>query len=302
MKSGVVCLYKEKGFTSHDAVAKLRRLYQTKKIGHTGTLDPQATGVLPILIGNAVKACDLMPEDRKTYCATVRFGIKTFTEDVWGEVLETDEKRPTREAFLSAMESFRGTYGQIPPMVSAVKVNGKKLYEYAREGKIIPREKRPVTVHSLELLSFSGEEATVRAEVSKGTYIRTLLWDICQKAGVIGAMSELEREKSAGFSLDFSVTLSEIEEMTPEERENLLLPTEHLFDPYPSLFLPAFFDRLIANGCAVSQKKIGSQFPVGKMLRLYRNGRFFALGKVVLEEGEEKIVAVKHFPSAEKEG
>jgi len=302
LKSGVVCLYKEKGFTSHDAVAKLRRLYQTKKIGHTGTLDPQATGVLPILIGNAVKACDLMPEDRKTYCATVRFGIKTFTEDVWGEVLETDEKRPTREAFLSAMESFRGTYGQIPPMVSAVKVNGKKLYEYAREGKIIPREKRPVTVHSLELLSFSGEEATVRAEVSKGTYIRTLLWDICQKAGVIGAMSELEREKSAGFSLDFSVTLSEIEEMTPEERENLLLPTEHLFDPYPSLFLPAFFDRLIANGCAVSQKKIGSQFPVGKMLRLYRNGRFFALGKVVLEEGEEKIVAVKHFPSAEKEG
>ena len=195
MKSGVLCLYKEKGFTSHDAVARVRKLFGTKKVGHTGTLDPQATGVLPVLIGNAVKACDLLPEEDKIYRATVRFGIETDTEDIWGTVLRQDHRRPERAALEEAASSFLGEYMQTPPMVSAVKIGGKKLYEYAREGKVIERPARRVFVHEFRLCSFSGDEADFVARVSKGTYIRTLLTDLCARVDCIGAMCRLERTK-----------------------------------------------------------------------------------------------------------
>ncbi len=296
MKSGVLNLYKEKGFTSHDAVAIVRRLFGTKKVGHTGTLDPNATGVLPILIGSAAKACDLIPEETKIYRATVRFGIRTDTEDVWGKVLEEDPRRPEQGALEEAMTSFLGEYQQIPPMVSAIKVGGKKLYEYAREGKTVERKARPVLIHSFTLLSFSREEASFRAEVSKGTYIRTLLTDLCEKVGVLGAMSALEREKSGIFQVRDAICLSQLEEMAPEERQSLLLPTEQLFESHDSFHLPPFFDRLVANGCAVSTEKLGlSHKEVSCRLRLYQRGVFFALGEIVEEEGEKKLKKIKNF-------
>ncbi len=296
MKSGVLNLYKEKGFTSHDAVAKVRRLFQTKKVGHTGTLDPQASGVLPILIGNAVKACSLIPEESKTYRATVRFGLTTDTEDIWGRVLAEDPRRPEREAFEKALSAALGSSQQIPPMISAVKVGGKKLYEYAREGKIVEREPRDIFVHEISLLSFSREEATVRARVSKGTYIRTLLVDLCQSVGVLGAMSALEREKSGMFSLEQSVKLEEIESLTGEEREALLLPTEDLFSAFPIYELPPFFDRLILNGCAVSAQKMGLVAQEGQRFRLSLKGDFLALGQIVREKGEMALKKIKDFP------
>lgn len=296
MKSGVLNVYKEKGFTSHDVVAKIRKLYGTKKVGHTGTLDPQATGCLPVLIGSAVKACDLIPEEGKTYRATVRFGIETDTEDIWGKVIKRDEKRPDKATFRSRMLTFLGEYHQIPPMVSAIKVDGKKLYEYAREGKVIKREARRVFVHDFELLSFSDEEACVRATVSKGTYIRTLLVDLCASCGVLGAMSALEREKSGAFSLSTARTLSQIEAMTPRKREDALLPTEELFSSYPRFVLPSFFDQLIMNGCAVRVEKLGlTEFKVGQVFRLYEKSRFVALGKVIEDEGEKALFKIKNF-------
>lgn len=301
MKSGVLNLYKEKDFTSHDAVARIRRLFGTKKVGHTGTLDPQATGVLPILIGNAVKACDLIPNETKTYLATVRFGILTDTEDIWGKVLEEDPARPDEEAFRQSILNFQGEYDQIPPMISAVKINGKKLYEYAREGKTVERKPRPVTIHSLELVSFSSEEAILRARVSKGTYIRTLLVDLCRSVGVLGAMSALVREQSGPFSLAGAVTLSQLEEMTLEEREALLLPTEQIFESYPVFQLPPFFDGLIANGLAVRAEKLKCSAPAGTLFRLYRNGTFFALGETVLTQDGVSLRAKKQFPT-ESEG
>ncbi|MBR5295046.1 MAG: tRNA pseudouridine(55) synthase TruB [Clostridia bacterium] len=297
MKSGILCLYKEKGFTSHDAVALIRRFYGTKKVGHTGTLDPQATGVLPILIGGAVKACDLIPEETKIYRAVVKFGIETDTEDVWGKTIKTDSTRPNKEDFLKAAESFLGEYMQIPPMVSAVKIDGKKLYEYQREGKMVERQARPVFVHALTVTSFSEEEASVVAEVSKGTYIRTLLTDLCKKVGCLGAMSALEREKSGIFTLEKAVRLEKIEEMTLEEREGLLVPVETIFSLYPKFEIPTFFDRLIANGCRVNVKKLGlADEKVGQRFRLYQNGKFFALGEIKAFEGEICLCKIKDFP------
>ena len=298
MKSGVLCLYKEKGFTSHDAVARVRRLYRTKKVGHTGTLDPQATGVLPILIGNAVKACDLLPDESKIYRAKLRFGIETDTEDIWGKVLREDSHRPKREALEEATASFIGEYMQVPPMVSAVKIGGKKLYEYAREGKVIERPARKVFVHSFEMTDFSESEASFVAEVSKGTYIRTLLTDLCARVGCIGAMSELERVKSSAFSLENAVSLDRLEQMSPEEREGILIPTEELFASHPAIFLPAFYDKLIANGQAVLCKKLGIAEPIlGTRYRLYRDGSFFALGEIVLTDGEPCLFKIKDFPA-----
>ena len=292
MKSGVICLYKEKGFTSHDAVAILRRLYGTKKIGHTGTLDPQATGVLPILVGNAVKACDRIPEETKVYRATVRFGLETDTEDIWGKTLREDVRRPRKEEFLAAAEGFLGEYMQIPPMVSAVKVNGKKLYEYARQGITVERKARKMHVFSLEVLNFSENEAEIRAEVSKGTYIRTLITDLCKKIGVLGAMSALERERSGGFAVSDTVLLSELEAMSEKEREERLIPVEKLFASYPKLILSEFFARLLANGCAVEVRKLGID-PEGENVfyRLWDDNGFFAIGQTLYVE--EKLCLKK---------
>ena len=298
MKSGVLCLYKEKGFTSHDAVARVRRLYGTKKVGHTGTLDPQATGVLPILIGNAVKACDLLPDEGKIYRARLRFGIETDTEDIWGKVLREDLSRPEKNALEQGTSSFLGEYMQVPPMVSAVKIGGKKLYEYAREGKVIERPARRVFVYSFRLCDFADGEASFEAEVSKGTYIRTLLTDLCARVGCIGAMSELERVKSGSFSLENAVTLDGLEQMTLEERESVLIPTEELFASFPVFHLPVFYDKLIANGQAVLCQKLGLADAVpGNRYRLYRAGAFFALGEIVSAEGEPRLFKIKDFPA-----
>ena len=298
MKSGVLCLYKEKGFTSHDAVARIRRLYGTKKVGHTGTLDPQAKGVLPILIGNAVKACDLLPDETKIYRASLRFGLETDTEDIWGKVLSQDGRRPEKIALEQAAASFIGEYMQIPPMVSAVKIGGKKLYEYAREGKVIDRPARRVFVHRFELCSYSLDEAIFVAEVSKGTYIRTLLTDLCARVGCIGTMSELERVKSGAFSSETAVRLEELEQMTLAEREGLLVDTEAVFAEHPVFRLDGFFGKLVSDGQAVNCEKMElSGEPVGKRFRLYRNESFFALGEIVCKNGEKCLFKIKNFPA-----
>lgn len=298
MKSGVLCLYKEKGFTSHDAVARIRRLFGTKKVGHTGTLDPQATGVLPILIGNAVKACDLLPDESKIYRATVRFGVETDTEDIWGNVLREDHNRPERSELEREASAFIGEYMQIPPMVSAVKIGGKKLYEYAREGKVIDRPARKVFVKKFELCDCSDDEAVFVAEVSKGTYIRTLLTDLCARVGCVGAMSQLERTKSGAFLLEDTVTLEELEKMTLAEREGCLVETEQIFADHPVCALSDFYGKLIANGQAVKCGKLGiSDGIVGKRFRLYRNGSFFALGEIISVDGEPRLFKIKDFPA-----
>ncbi|MDF2698741.1 MAG: truB [Haloplasmataceae bacterium] len=216
---GILLINKPKGMTSHDCVNKIRRIFNTKKVGHLGTLDPNVTGVLPICINNGTKVIQFIENESKEYIADISIGISTSTEDGDGEVVESDTsyKHITRDDLLSILNSFIGEYEQIPPMISAVKINGKKLYEYARQGKVVERPARKVIFHEIELLSseneFSGETITfkIRVHCSKGTYIRTLAVDIGKKLGYPAHMSSLIRTKSGQFSLENCFSFTDVE-------------------------------------------------------------------------------------------
>ena len=231
MYHGIINVYKEKGFTSHDVVAKLRGICKQKKIGHTGTLDPDAVGVLPVCLGSATKLCDMLTDKDKEYIAVLRLGMVTDTQDISGKVLEEKEVQVTTEQVKEAIFSFLGDYEQVPPMYSALKVNGKKLYELAREGKEVERTARLVVIHELEILEENMPEFTIRVRCSKGTYIRTLCHDIGQKLGCGGVMAALTRSRSGKFMIEQAYTLSEIQSFADEGKlEQLVLPVEKVFE------------------------------------------------------------------------
>lgn len=237
MINGIVNIYKEKGYTSHDVVAVLRKVVGQKKIGHTGTLDPDATGVLPVCLGRATKVCELLTDHDKTYEALLLLGKTTDTQDISGEVLE--EKDPgnlAEEKVRSCIESFIGEYDQIPPMYSALKVNGKKLYELAREGKTVERKSRKVQIHGIRILEMNLPHVRMEVDCSKGTYIRTLCHDIGEKLQVGGCMEELERTKVGRFLKEDAVTLDEVrQKMERGEGAELFTPLDQIFVELPAV-------------------------------------------------------------------
>ena len=237
MINGIVNIYKEKGYTSHDVVAVLRKVVGQKKIGHTGTLDPDATGVLPVCLGRATKVCELLTDHDKTYEALLLLGKTTDTQDISGEVLE--EKDPahlTEEEVRSCIESFIGEYDQVPPMYSALKVNGKKLYELAREGKTVERKSRRVQIHGIRILEMNLPHVRMEVDCSKGTYIRTLCHDIGEKLQVGGCMEELERTKVGRFLKEDAVTLDEVrQKMEQGEGAELFTPLDQIFAELPAV-------------------------------------------------------------------
>ena len=237
MINGIVNIYKEKGYTSHDVVAVLRKVVGQKKIGHTGTLDPDATGVLPVCLGRATKVCELLTDHDKTYEALLLLGKTTDTQDISGEVLE--ERDPgdlTEEEVRSCIESFIGEYDQIPPMYSALKVNGKKLYELAREGKTVERKSRRVQIHGIRILEMNLPHVRMEVDCSKGTYIRTLCHDIGEKLQVGGCMEELERTKVGRFLKEDAVTLDEVrQKMEQGEGAELFTPLDQIFAELPAV-------------------------------------------------------------------
>ena len=237
MINGIVNIYKEKGYTSHDVVAVLRKVVGQKKIGHTGTLDPDATGVLPVCLGRATKVCELLTDHDKTYEALLLLGKTTDTQDISGEVLE--ERNPgnlTEEEVRSCIESFIGEYDQIPPMYSALKVNGKKLYELAREGKTVERKSRRVQIHGIRILEMNLPHVRMEVDCSKGTYIRTLCHDIGEKLQVGGCMEELERTKVGRFLKEDAVTLDEVrQKMEQGEGAELFTPLDQIFAELPAV-------------------------------------------------------------------
>ena len=283
--------------TSHDVVNKIRRLYNTKRVGHAGTLDPMATGVLVVLIGRAAKACEYISSDKKSYRATLRLGLTTDTEDVTGEVLTKSDDIPSAEQVEAVCREFVGELKQTPPMYSALKVNGQKLYDLARQGVTIEREARDITVFSLDCeATESKTDYILTVTCSGGTYIRTLCADIGAKLGCGGVMATLERLEACGISINECHTLDEIEKMPEDDRQKLLLPTERLFDELDSAKLPAFFEKLFRDGCPIYQKKIKTDFKVGQRVRVCsENGHFFALGEVVEREEGSAIRSVKIF-------
>ena len=297
LPGGVLAIKKAAGMTSHDVVNKIRRLYNTKRVGHAGTLDPMATGVLVVLVGRAAKACEYISSDRKIYKATLRLGLTTDTEDITGEVLTKSDNIPSAEQVEAVCREFVGELKQIPPMYSALKVGGQKLYDLARQGVTIEREARDITVFSLDCeATESKTDYILTVTCSGGTYIRTLCADIGAKLGCGGVMATLERLEACGISINECHTLDEIEKMPEDDRQKLLLPTERLFDELDAAKLPAFFEKLFRDGCPIYQKKIKTDFKVGQRVRVCsENGHFFALGEVVEREEGSAIKSVKIF-------
>lgn len=248
-RSGVINIYKEAGYTSHDVVAKLRGILKQKKIGHTGTLDPQAQGVLPVCLGKGTKLCDLLADHDKEYEAVLRLGITTDTQDMEGNVLQESSVQVSEEEVRTCILSFQGEQMQVPPMYSALKVNGKKLYELAREGKVVERKARPVTFHKIEVLWMELPKVKIRVQCSKGTYIRTLCNDIGEKLGCGGCMEELLRTRVERFALEDAVKLDEVQKAMEEGTvDSLILPVDRIFDQYPTAKTTTQGDLLVHNG------------------------------------------------------
>lgn len=306
MINGVINIYKIKGFTSHDVVAKLRGIMRQKKIGHTGTLDPDATGVLPVCLGSATKLCDMLTEKEKEYIAKVQLGVTTDTQDMTGTVLSEREVEVTESRVREMIQSFVGHYEQIPPMYSALKVNGKKLYELAREGKEVERKARPVTIHYIEILDMALPQITIKVGCSKGTYIRTLCHDLGEKLGCGAAMASLERTKSGQFSLDTAITLADLEEMlknSEEDREKvlqtLIIPVDKMFKECGELKLLPQWERLVQNGNSFEEKNLRTEFIEKERVdksqyRVYINENTF-MGVYEYRKNEKKFYPVKMF-------
>lgn len=247
--NGIINVYKEKGYTSHDVVAKLRGILKQKKIGHTGTLDPQAEGVLPVCIGNATKLCDLLTDKTKEYEAVLLLGVTTDTQDTTGTVLSEQPVCVQEDKLRTIMEGFVGKSRQIPPMYSALKVNGKKLYELAREGKEVERKPRDIEIFSLDILEMRLPRVRFRVHCSKGTYIRTLCQDIGEKAGCGGCMEELLRTRVDRFSLAEAHKLSEIEQIRDADKlSEILIPVDQMFLSYPKVTVLEKYQPALANG------------------------------------------------------
>ncbi len=295
---GILLVDKPAGMTSHDVVFRVRRLFGTKKVGHTGTLDPMATGVLVVLLGRAAKASEYVSHDEKVYEATLRLGLVTDTEDITGAVLATSETAPpTSDELNAVLPSFRGNMLQVPPMYSALKVDGRKLCDLARAGVTVERAARPITVSELTWASTdSPTDYRLRVRCSGGTYIRTLCADIGAALGCGGVMATLRRVEAGGFSITDCVTLEALEAMSNSEKLALLRPTETLFADLDAVALPDFYCTLCRNGCEIYLKKLGVLFPVGTRLRLQdRNGVFFALGEVRTYDEGDAVKAIKLF-------
>lgn len=279
MINGILNVYKEPGFTSHDVVAKLRGIIKQKKIGHTGTLDPQATGVLPVCLGKATKLCDMLTDTKKEYRASFRLGLKTDTEDIWGTVTEESEVNISEKQVEDAVFSFVGDYEQVPPMYSALKVGGKKLYELAREGRVIERKTRPVTIFEINDLRIDLPDIHMTVVCSKGTYIRSLGRDIGEKLGCGACMTALERTAASGFYKSGSHTLEEIEELMRENRiMEAVIPPDQIFSDLPERTVKKQHAKILYNGNPL--KKDCFTLPVGteQRLKIYdEDGHFIGI-------------------------
>lgn len=287
MYDGIINVYKEKGFTSFDVVAKMRGILGQRKVGHTGTLDPAAEGVLPVCAGKGTRLCDMLTDHDKTYRATMLLGVVTDTQDTTGTILEEkDASHLTEEEVREAIMSFVGDYDQIPPMYSALKVDGKKLYELAREGKVIERKARPVTIHEIVIESMNLPEVVMSVSCSKGTYIRTLCNDIGEKLAVGGCMKELLRTKVGRFVLEETLTLADLQKLKEEGRlEEAVFPLEAVFAELPEIrATEEGLDKLLRNGNPFRYKGIET-VSEGDAYRTYSmDGQFIG----IYEYSEEK--------------
>ena len=270
---GVIIINKQKGFTSHDIVNVIRKKLDIKKVGHTGTLDPNATGVLPILVGKATKISKYLIEHDKTYIATIKLGEKTDTGDSEGQVIETKKvsENLEKEEIEQALTDFLGKQKQLPPMYSAIKINGKKLYEYAREGQEVKVEPRDIEIYKIKLLEYKNNKIKFEVECSKGTYIRTLCEDVANKLGTLGYMEELQRTKVNNFDIKDAISLEYLDKVTIKEK---IISIEEIFKDKPNIDLNNGKLELFLNGVQLTHDLNNGLY------RIYNNSKFIGLGIV----------------------
>lgn len=299
MIDGIINIYKEKGYTSHDVVAKLRGILKQKKIGHTGTLDPDAEGVLPVCLGKATRLCEFLTDKVKTYETVMRLGMTTDTQDISGKVLKEQEVMVSEEQIKEIASSMIGDSLQIPPMYSAIKVNGKKLYELAREGVEIERTPRPITVYELEILSVELPYVSMRITCSKGTYIRTICHDIGEKAGCGACMAKLTRTKVSCFDIKDSITLTKVEELRDNgQLSSHIVSVEQMLEEYPAVKALPEGDKLLHNGNSIFINQIKGEHAAYKKdmrVRMYDSDGLFV--GIYYFESNRKLKPFKMFLS-----
>ncbi len=309
MINGIINVYKEKGYTSFDVVAKLRGIFHQKKIGHTGTLDPDAEGVLPICLGKAAKVCGLLTDCDKEYEAVLLLGRETDTQDISGTVLHQSAVTVSEDEVRTCIAGFNGIYEQVPPMYSALKVNGQKLCDLARKGITIERKARQVTIYEIEILEMSLPRVRMRVSCSKGTYIRTLCQDIGTRLGCYGCMESLLRTRAAGFVLQDAYRLLQIEAMVHAQAgdadpslwnntlfRNFILPVDMLFFEYPKAVVSQKAQKLVENGNRIPAGMIEGQTELvsGSAVRLY-NAKNEFVGLYLFQETNQELKPMKRF-------
>lgn len=287
---GIIVINKPREFTSFDAVAVVRGCFHTKKVGHSGTLDPMASGVLPVFIGNATKAISILPDHDKSYRAGFRLGITSDTLDIWGKCTEQREVSSSETELNAVLERFRGDILQIPPMYSALKINGRKLCDLARQGIEVERKPRPVTISRLELIGFDGRDGVIDVDCSSGTYIRTLVDDIGAALNVGAVMTSLVRTRACGFSLEECADIEPLRAMSDEDKALLLRPAEAVFSEYPVITLDEEQRRLYLNGVRLDAARLHCETRNGGRYRVYCE-KFVGIADVI--DGE--LAAVKRF-------
>lgn len=296
--NGIINIYKEKGFTSHDVVAKLRGIFKQKKIGHTGTLDPDAQGVLPVALGNATKVCDLITDKDKAYRCVLLLGLTTDTQDISGKELSRSEVTASEEEIVRAIKGFVGEYDQIPPMYSAIKIQGKKLYELAREGKEIERPARRIRIYGIDIKEINLPRVTMEVSCSKGTYIRTLCHDIGEKLACGGVMEDLLRIRSGEFDLSSAIKLSEAERLVKEGGiEERIIPVDRVFPSLKGVKCSAEAGKLLINGNRIPKDFISGDkegLKNGENVRLYDDAGTF-IGVYEYRSGAGDFKPVKLF-------
>ncbi len=290
MKDGVLCIDKPAEHTSFDVIARMRGILKTRKLGHTGTLDPMATGVLPVLIGRATKACDILPNQDKAYEATFRLGITTDTQDMGGTVLETRPVLVGEEEVRQVIASFVGTQQQVPPMYSAVRVDGMRLYDLAREGREVDRPVREITVYSIQLLDMQLPDVTIALRCSKGSYVRTLCHDIGQRLGCGAALTSLRRTMAAGYTLADAVTLEQLTDIVAAGKvDDYIQPVDKIFGVLPSLTLSEKTSRMYQNGVKLDWRRLRLEY-TPQDIRVYgSDGSFLGISYLDQESGELRL-------------
>lgn len=286
---GILVIDKPEGFTSFDVVAKVRGMLHTRKVGHAGTLDPMATGVLPVLVGRGTKCCDILPCQDKRYTASFRLGLRTDTQDSSGRVLEEKPVSVTKEQVKAVLRDFEGQILQIPPMYSAIQIGGQRLYDLARQGIEVERAARPVTIYHCRLLGEGSapNEYVIDVSCSKGTYIRTLCSDIGDRLGCGSAMTALRRTEAAGFRLEESLSLEEASALAREGRlEERILPVERVFSSLPELRLSEKQSKMYRNGVRLDSRRLEGAAEKGTDLRIYGFDGLF-LGVAYVNEEDE---------------